>query len=513
MPKATFKYSKLKKTSRIRKKLKKYMQTIKNAWQSIISRFLKSSMSSLGLARFFSWIFLVLIMTFSIFLSVFVGTSTLNSLLDSQKSYTLLLAENMNKQIFRRFTLPVAYTSGRVALAEPDQYKLLKEVVDSLMHGLQIENIRIYDANEIVAFSTDSEEVRSETLTTQGVKHVFSTETHFFEVISPVSFFKALFTPNLEDATFLLRTAYPLTIDFELGPFRLQDGKEAPILGSLEIVQDVTGLYRRAIELQWSILIGFTISVLILFIILQIIAKTAERIISERIKQNKELEKELHQNEKLASMGRMVASIAHEVRNPLGIIKSSAEYLKNRKDADSTEKKLLGAIFDETSRLGVTVNDFLDYARPRDPSKNIIDIVIVINRVWAFLGTSFEQKNINAEFHLPESLEIFGDEDTLYRAIYNIFINAEQAMKDGGNFDIVGFKTRQGEIKIRFIDSGCGFTDEIDRVLDPFFTTKDTGTGLGLPIVQNIIKSHQGEILLYNGDNGGATVEIIFNNK
>ena len=497
----------------IEKKQSSVREKIKNIWLAIISKFLKSSMTSLGLARFFSWIFLVLIIVFSIFLSVFVGTTTRSSLISSQESYTLLLAENMNKQIFRRFTLPVAYASGRVALSEPDQYRLLDEVVESLMHGLRIESIRIFDANKIVAFSTNAEEVRDATLSTLGIDHTFSTKTHYFEIISHISFFEALFTPNLPEGSFILRTVYPLTIDFELGAFNLPEGEEEPILGALEILQDVTSLYAGATQLQWTILIGFTISVLLLFVILQIVAKTAERIISERIKQNKELEKELHQSEKLASMGRMVASIAHEVRNPLGIIKSSSEFLLNRKDADSTEKKLLGAIFDETSRLGVTVNDFLDYARPRNPGEKIADLVNVINKVWAFLGSSFESKNINVEFHLPEKLELKGDEDSLYRAIYNLFVNAEQAMKDGGNLDIIGFSTRSGVIKLRFIDDGCGFPDTIERVLDPFFTTKDTGTGLGLPIVQSIIKSHQGEIVLYNNEDGGAVVEIIFSDN
>ena len=247
-----------------------------------------------------------------------------------------------------------------------------------------------------------------------------------------------------------------------------------------------------------------------MFVILQIIAKTAERVISERIKQNKELEKELHQSEKLASMGRMVASIAHEVRNPLGIIKSSSEFLLNRKDVDSTEKKLLGAIFDETSRLSVTVNDFLDYARPRDMAKNTVDLVKVINNVWIFLESSFEQRKIEVTFHLPEELIVIGDASSLYRAIYNIFINAEQAIENDGNFDVIGFKTKSGETKIRFIDDGCGFPAHIEKVLDPFFTTKDTGTGLGLPIVESIIKSQQGKLILDNNDSGGATVEIVF---
>lgn len=489
-------------------------QKINSVWKSIISNSLRSSVTSLGLARFFSWIFLVLILVFSIFLSLFVGRTTQQSLISSQESYTLLLAENMNKQIFSRFTLPVAYASGRVALSDPDQYRLLDEVVDSLMYGLNIQNIRIFDKKETVAFSTSPEEVQSTNFMTEEIHAVFTDEKHRFHIISKIPFYKALFSPNLPDNTFIMRTSYPLTIDFELGPFKTQGEEDIPILGVMEILQDVTGVYRSAIRQQWTIFFGCMFSTLMLFIILQIVARTAERVISERIKQSKELEEELLQSEKLASMGRMVASIAHEVRNPLGIIKSSAEFLMNRKETDTTGKKLLGAIFDETSRLGVTVNDFLDYARPRAPSKQTIDIVVVINKVWTFLENSFEEKNITVDFHLPENLEIQGEEESLYRAIYNIFINAQDAMSKGskksGHFDIVGFKKRTGEIRIKFIDNGTGFNENAKKALDPFFTTKDTGTGLGLPIVQSIIHAHHGKIILENNDDGGATVELCF---
>ena len=299
----------------------RFLVSIKN---SIINSSLfqqKASTQTLGLARIFSWVSFIIIIIFSIFLSVFIATNTRSSLINSQESYALLMAENINKQIFRRFTLPVAYASGRVTLSEPDQYRLLDEVVNSLMHGLRIEAIRIYDANEKVAYSTDKTELQNQDLATIGVKNVFKLKAHSFEIISTMSFLQALFTPNLPEETFTLRTVYPLTIDYDLAPFKTLDAEEQPILGALEIMQDVTDLYKIAIRSQWTILIGFTLSILILFVLLQIIARLAERIISERIKQNKQLENELHQNEKLASMGRMVSSIAHEIRNPLGIIK------------------------------------------------------------------------------------------------------------------------------------------------------------------------------------------------
>ncbi len=468
----------------------------------------KASTQTLGLARIFSWVSFIIIIIFSIFLSVFIATNTRSSLINSQESYALLMAENINKQIFRRFTLPVAYASGRVTLSEPDQYRLLDEVVNSLMHGLRIEAIRIYDANEKVAYSTNKNELQNVELATIGVKNVFKLKAHSFEIISTMSFLQALFTPNLPEETFTLRTVYPLTIDYDLAPFKTLDSDEQPVLGALEIMQDVTDLYKIAIRSQWTILIGFTFSILILFMLLQIIARLAERIISERIKQNKQLENELHQNEKLASMGRMVSSIAHEIRNPLGIIKSSSEYLLNRNSMDNTGKQLVGAIYDESKRLSNTVSDFLDYAKPRKAGEESINLTEISQKVWAFLQSSFLEKNIETYFYVPEKLMIKGDSDLMYRAIYNVFVNAEQAMGQNGTISIYG-KEEFDYISIKFVDSGEGFKEDCSKYLDPFYTTKDTGTGLGLPIVQSIIKAHNGEIKLYNDENGGATIEFI----
>ncbi len=501
--------------SPIKIKKMKYSRFIINAKNFIDNtRLFKKNISpqTLGLAQLFSWISFVIIIIFSIFLSVFIATNTRSSLINSQESYALLLAENMNRQIFRRFTLPVAYASGRVTLSEPDQYRLLDEVVNSLMHGLRIESIRIFDINEMVAYSTNKEELQSKTLSTQGVKNVFEHKAHSFEINSKMSFLRALFTPNLRHETFTLRTVYPLTIDYDIAPFQNMNDEDKPILGALEIVQDVTDLYKIAIRSQWTILVGFTLSILILFVLLQTIAKLAERIISERIKRTKQLEAELNQSEKLASMGRMVSSIAHEIRNPLGIIKSSSEFLITRGNMDKTGTRLMQGIYDESKRLSTTVSDFLDYARPRKAGNEIVNLTEIVHKVWSFLQTSFTEKNITAKIDLPQSLCIRGDADLLYRAVYNVFVNAQQAMEKDGTLTVNG-KQEYDFIYLSFTDSGTGFSGDITKLLDPFFTTKDTGTGLGLPIVQSIIKAHSGDLHLKNAEeNGvisGACVEFV----
>ncbi len=465
------------------------------------------------MARVLSWVMLILVLASSLFLSFFISNTMRTALINSQEEYALLLAQNMNKQIFRRFTLPVAMASGRVALADPDQYRLLDEVVLSLMHGLQIDRIRIYDENLAVTYSTDKEEVGRLDLATPGISYIFEGTPNHFDVISRTDSTRAFFSPTLEPGSFLLRTVYPLSIDQELGLYT----DEAPVLGALEIIQDVTSHYAIVTRSMWLVLLGFTISSLVLFIIIQFVARKAEATLSERMARTRQLEAELHQSEKMATMGHMVASIAHEIRNPLGIIRSSSEFMltrnKQKQTIDASVIPMLEAIYDESCRLGTTVNDFLDYARPRDPNLQPVNILQLIQKALLFLQNEFEASAITVDLHVPENLMIDADADLLYRAIYNILVNAQQAIGKEGNISVRGH-SEKGGVYLVFLDTGPGFPpDFLKKPIEPFFTTKDTGTGLGLSIVQAIIQSHGATLSLDNTDEHNASVTIFFPSK
>ena len=464
-----------------------------------------------NLTRFFSYVSLVLILISSGFLTLFIGRTMLSSALESQQDYALLLADNINRQIFRKFTLPVTYASGSVALSDPVQYKLLDDVIQSQLHGLQLERVRLFDDRYTVLYSTEREEVRRTDLYTDGVPLVFKGKPHHFDVLATIPYTQALLTPNLEDGSFLLRTVFPLTVDTDFQGLRLH-GKPVPVLGVLEIVQDMTPQYKSTIRSQWIIIGGFLVSTFILFFMLQFVARRAEATLSRRMARNRQLEAQLHQAEKLASMGRMVASIAHEIRNPLGIIRSSAEFLIRRhKTEDATTQAMLSAIYDESCRLGTTVNDFLDYARPRQPRMDSVSITDTVNKAMAFLGGEFQRQGVEVHNGLVSDIIVQGDPDLLYRAVYNILANAQQALKGPGHIHIDSELNAEGHIILTFRDSGPGFDeDTLAKAMDPFFTTKDNGTGLGLPIVQAIIDSHKGRLTLSNAPAGGALVTIDF---
>ena len=464
-----------------------------------------------NLAKFFSYISLILILGSSVILSLFIGRTMIGTMLESQQDYALLLVDNMNRQIFRKFTLPVTYASGRVSLAEPAQYKLLDEVIQSQVHGLQLSSVRLYDDHYTILYSSDPREVRRTDLYTAGVPLVFHGKPHHFDVLSSIPYTQALLTPSIEDGTFLLRTIFPLTVDSDFKGLRLH-GQPVPVLGVLEIVQDMTSQYRSAIRAQWIILGGFAVSTFILFFLLQFVARKAEVTLERRMARNRQLEAQLHQSEKLASMGRMVASIAHEIRNPLGIIRSSSEFLMRRnKSEDVTTQAMLTAIYDESCRLGTTVNDFLDYARPRQPRQDTVIVADIITKALAFLGAEFQSSGVEVHSSLSSDVAVYGDADLLYRAFYNILSNAHQAMNGPGSIFIDCPKHADGHTVITFRDTGPGFGSEaLAKAMDPFFTTKDSGTGLGLPIVQAIVDSHGGRMTLSDAPEGGAVITLDF---
>ena len=288
---------------------------------------------------------------------------------------------------------------------------------------------------------------------------------------------------------------------------------ESLVTGVLEITQDITDDYDSVVRFQWLILATCLGSSTILFAILQFFIIKAERTLAERMSRNRKLEAELHQNEKLASMGRVIASIAHEIRNPLGIIRSSSEFLIRRtpeQEKGSPAQRILTAIFDESCRLSQIVNDFLDYARPRVPRQDRVDLNALLNQATGFLDGALKRLGVECVRDTEGSLFVLGDKDLLYRAVYNILVNAYQAIGTNGTIHIRGERRDDGMIALSFHDSGPGFPPALlHKLLDPFFTTKDHGTGLGLPIVNTIITSHNGKLLLTNPEEGGAMITIL----
>ncbi len=467
---------------------------------------LRSEHQPFRLGSFLVWVSLILILPSNLALGFFLGNIARETLLVRQQDYSLLVGGYLNHQVTRRFVVPTMVAFGRIALRQPLQYRLLDEVVRENVRGLNIKSLRIYGADKLINYSLDKHELGKGDLIPQSVITAKDSGRPGFEKLASMSLLKAMFMPNLPPSSFMLRMSFPLSV-------RLPNSSldEPPlIVGVLEIVKDITDDYETVIRLQWFILAMCLGTSAVLFGLLQMFIVHAERILAERMRRTRKLESELHENERLASMGRVISSIAHEIRNPLGIIRSSAELLLNRDDGtDALTHRILEAVHSESKRLSQTVNDFLDYARPRIPKPLPVDMTAIIDQALAFLEGEFIKRNIRLERNTPPALPTSGDKDLLYRALYNVISNAFQAMEKDGTLFIDGEITDDLRIRLSVRDTGPGFPPEsLEHALDPFFTTKDHGTGLGLPIVNSIITGHGGELKIANAPEGGALVTI-----
>ncbi|OEU68944.1 MAG: two-component sensor histidine kinase [Desulfovibrio sp. S3730MH75] len=463
---------------------------------------------SFHLVKLLSWTLLAVIVASSLGLSVFLAKHADETLLEKQKEFSLLQAENLNHQIYRRFILPTIIGYGKIGLKNEEQMQRLDQVVRSTIHSFKVNEVRIYDPGLMVTYSLDKENIGKENLGGEFIKKVMETGEPKYEFISKKSAIGAIFDLNMRPGTMLLKIVYPLRSEKSLNI------EENIIMGALVLTQDITEDYQSVINFERLILFTSCFSALILFATIMAVVKRADIINTQRMKDRQTFEKELNQSEKLASIGRMVSGVAHEIRNPLGIISSSSELLlKRMKDSDPLNERILSAIHEECKRLSRTVSDFLDYARPRKLAFVSIDPADLIDKISMFMEQKCHAQGIEFERKYVHGHMVCGDEDLLYRAFYNLVGNALQAIDKDGKICVSIEEVKNG-VNIIFSDTGPGFSPEIiGKVKDPFFTTKDSGTGLGLAIVSNIVESHEGRLTVMNNEEGGARIELFLSDK
>jgi len=458
------------------------------------------------LVKFLSWSSLALILGTSLFLVVVIGNYAKQTVLEKDKEFARLLAENLNHQIYQRFTLPTVLGFGRIQLKQKPQYERLDQVVQSTIHGFKVLKVRVYDLQGTVSYAMEHDLVGKTGLGGQSIQKAMKGDIKY-EVLRENGSLWSFFTFDLPDQSFVLRTTFPLRTEQSLSPRH-----QGTIIGILQLTQDITTDYESITTFQWLIASVALFSSLVLFLLLYVIIVRADKLLAERIGEKERLERRLHQNEKLASMGRMMASIAHEIRNPLGIIQSSAELLFKKAASDSSPtSRLSKAIFDESQRLSRTVNDFLDYARPKDPDLRPVDLAELLRQGLTFLDPELKSKRIEVADELPDRIQVDADPDLLYRAMYNLLTNACQAMNGAGR---ISLRWSEQNRRLEIQDSGPGFEPDLaEQYVEPFFTTKDTGTGLGLAIVDSILKKHGAALTLHNASQGGGRVTITFPEK
>jgi len=237
--------------------------------------------------------------------------------------------------------------------------------------------------------------------------------------------------------------------------------------------------------------------------------------------QNSQLYERMKERERLAALGQMAAGLAHEIRNPLGSIKGAAQFLlpmAQKTAGDEGTADFLGIIIEEVNRLNNIVSQFLDYARPYRGEQEPLDVNEVVRKTLHLLAKEEGAGRIEQVSNLAEALPpVRADAAQLVQVFLNLGLNAFQAMAQGGRLIVsTGLRrvTRRGAvaafIEIRFRDSGTGIPPgDLKNLFIPFFTTKEKGTGLGLPISQRIIENHGGTIEVRSQPGQGATFTVL----
>jgi two-component system sensor histidine kinase PilS (NtrC family) len=251
-------------------------------------------------------------------------------------------------------------------------------------------------------------------------------------------------------------------------------------------------------------------------------------VIFQDVTQVVEMERELRRSEKLAAIGQLSASIAHEVRNPLAAISGSIQVLGRRTPAlvdDPEAARLMEIVLRETDRLNALITDFLHYARPAPRQVSEIVLAEAVDELLRMFET-VRPAAVSVSRSLDPGLRLRADPEQLHQVLWNLVLNAAQAMEKGGRLEIraasvqgpsqEGPRVRRNEeqaqqdwVEIAVADEGIGIPmDALDRIFDPFFTTKRGGSGLGLATVHRIIEQHGGSVRVESTPLVGTTIRV-----
>jgi len=221
-------------------------------------------------------------------------------------------------------------------------------------------------------------------------------------------------------------------------------------------------------------------------------------------------QEQLVHSERLAALGEMSAKIAHEINNPLGIIKNYLILIGKAQKDPTQSYKYLEIVGSEIDRITNIVRELLHSHRPQQVDYRRINVLNVLEDVLKFLNSQLEQSQIKLTRRFsPDCPDVEASAENLKQVFINVILNAVDSMPEGGTVNVTATNDH-GNLIIQIQDSGPGISEEmIPRMFEPFFTTKEEGrgTGLGLSVSYGIIKKHQGTITFKNTDIGGC-VEI-----
>ncbi len=229
-----------------------------------------------------------------------------------------------------------------------------------------------------------------------------------------------------------------------------------------------------------------------------------------RLAQLHHLEAQLRRRDRLHALGEVAMGLAHEIRNPLGIIKTATQLLHRRADLDATDKRHLEYVVSEVSRINDLITEFLDFAKPSAPVRATQAARPLVEDILGFCKPELESHNIQA--HIDDQAPgatLYADAGQLKQACLNLILNAIDAMPDDGQLTLRIAHDENGDTVLSIIDTGQGIEpDMIERIFTPFVTTKASGTGLGLAKVFSILENHDARIECVSEKDAGTTFNL-----
>jgi signal transduction histidine kinase len=234
----------------------------------------------------------------------------------------------------------------------------------------------------------------------------------------------------------------------------------------------------------------------------------------QKLREERALEEKLREAEHLSGIAQLAKSIAHEIRNPLNFISLSIDHLKKKYMPQGNEDKekfetLIVSIKHEIQRLNKLVGDFLEYGKPMRLSLQVIDLGNLIGEVLELVRAKAEKDCISITYRNGEIPLLAVDPELIKTCIFNIILNAFQAMPEGGDLTVIT-KTSNGKAYIIVEDTGVGVSKEnMQKLFDPFFSTKITGLGLGLAMTKRVIEEHGGKAEFESTEGKGSVMTIL----
>jgi two-component system sensor histidine kinase HydH len=227
------------------------------------------------------------------------------------------------------------------------------------------------------------------------------------------------------------------------------------------------------------------------------------------LREIKELQERVTRSERLAALGGLAAGVAHEIRNPLSSIKGFAQFFLKKNPPESTDYKYSEVMLQEVERLDRVISSLLDYAKPKEPIKKKTSLTAIIKRSIELITDDARAKKVSVIAEIDDNLPpVQADKDQITQVVLNIALNGLDAMQKGGRLVIRCFQERKSII-VEIEDTGHGIpADELPLIFNPFYTTKQTGTGLGLALAHRIIENHAGTLSVKGTSQSGTTFRM-----